>query len=56
MVNKGLSFADFMRFRYGRIQQYLVSYITWLDATLDDLQTRPLRQILLYLRNNSLAG
>ena len=30
-------------------------YITWLDATLDDLQTRPLRQILLFFRNNSLA-
>ena len=25
----------------------LVCYITWLDASLDDLQTRPLRQILL---------
>ena len=30
---------------------HLVSYITWLDATLDDLQTRPLRQILFYLRD-----
>ena len=30
-------------------------YITWLDFTLDDLQTRPSRQILLFLRNNSLA-
>ena len=30
-------------------------YITWLDAILDDLQTRPLRQILLFLRNKSLA-
>ena len=29
-------------------------YISWLDATLEDLQTRPLRQILLCLRNNSL--
>ena len=27
--------------------------ITWLDARLDDLQTRPLRQILLFLRDNS---
>ena len=30
-------------------------YISWLDATLDDLQTRPLRQILLFLRNKSLT-
>ena len=30
-------------------------YITRLDATLDDLQTRPLRQILLYLRKNGLV-
>ena len=29
-------------------------YISWLDATLEDLQTRPLRQIQLFLRNNSL--
>ena len=28
-------------------------YITWLDVILDDLQTRPFRQILLFLRNNS---
>ena len=30
-------------------------YISWLDATLDDLQTRPLHQILLFLRSNSLT-
>ena len=30
-------------------------YISWLDATLDELQTRPLRQILLSLWNNSLT-
>ena len=30
-------------------------YITWLDVTLDNLQTRYLRQILLFLWNNSLA-
>ena len=30
-------------------------FITWLDATMDDLQTRPLRQILLFLWNNSLT-
>ena len=30
-------------------------YITWLDATMDDLQTRPLRQTLLFLWNNSLT-
>ena len=29
-------------------------YITWLDKTLDDLQTRLLSQILLFLQNNSL--
>ena len=29
---------------------HLVCYITWLDATLDDLQTTPLRQILIALR------
>ena len=34
---------------------HLVCYITWLGATLDDFQTRPLRQILLFLRNNSLT-
>ena len=34
---------------------HLVRYINWLDAILDDLQTRPLRQILLILQNNSLA-
>ena len=34
---------------------HLVCYKTWWDATLDDLQTRPLRQILLFLWNNSLA-
>ena len=28
-------------------------YISWLNATLDDLQTRPWRQILLFLPNNS---
>ena len=27
-----------------------VCYITWLDATVDDLQTRSLRQILFFLR------
>ena len=26
----------------------LVCYITWLDATMDDLQTRPSLQILLF--------
>ena len=31
-------------------------YITWLDATVDDLQTRSLRQILLSLRNNGLTN
>ena len=31
------------------------SSITWLDVTMDDLKTRFLRQILLFLRNNSLA-
>ena len=30
----------------------LVCYITWLDAKVDDLQTRPLGQILLFLQNN----
>ena len=35
-------------------------YVTWFlilpdYATLDGLQTKPLRQILLFLRNNSLA-
>ena len=30
-------------------------YISWLDATLGDLQTRPLRQILLFLRNSTLT-
>ena len=30
-------------------------YITWLDATMDDLQPRPLRQILLFLWNNGLT-
>ena len=30
-------------------------YISWLDATLDNLQTRYLRQILLLLRNISLT-
>ena len=30
-------------------------YVSWLDATLDDLQTRPLRQILLFLWNKSLT-
>ena len=30
-------------------------YIAWLHAALDDLQTRPLRQILLFLGNDSLA-
>ena len=30
-------------------------YISWLDATLDDLQMRPLRQILLFFQNNSLT-
>ena len=30
-------------------------YISWLDATLDELQTRSLRQILLSLWNNSLT-
>ena len=30
-------------------------YITWLDAILEALQTRSLRQILLFPRNNSLA-
>ena len=30
-------------------------YLAWLDATLDALQARPLHQILLFLRNNSLA-
>ena len=30
-------------------------YITWLDATMNDLQTRALRQILLFLWNNSLT-
>ena len=30
-------------------------FITWLEATMDDLQTRPLRQILLFLWNNSLT-
>ena len=34
---------------------HLVCYSTWLDVTLDDLQTRQLRQILLFLWNNSLA-
>ena len=34
---------------------HLVRYINWLDAILDDLQTRPLRQILLILQNNILA-
>ena len=33
----------------------LFCYITWLDATLEKFQTAPLRQIRLYLRNNSLA-
>ena len=28
---------------------HLVCYITWLDVTLDNLQTKPLRQILLFL-------
>ena len=31
---------------------HLFCYITWLDATPDNLQTRPLRQILLFLWNN----
>ena len=30
------------------VMYHLVCYITWLDAAMDDLQTRPLRQILLY--------
>ena len=30
-------------------------YITWLDATLDNLETKPLRQILLFPCNNSLG-
>ena len=30
-------------------------YMTWSDATLGELQTRHLRQILLFLGNNSLA-
>ena len=30
--------------------------ITWLDPTLDDFQTRPLRQILLFRRNNSFSA
>ena len=30
-------------------------YITWLHATVDDLQTRPLRQILFFLQNNGLT-
>ena len=34
---------------------HLVCYINWLDATLYDLQTRPLCQILLFTRSNSLA-
>ena len=34
---------------------HLVCCITWLDTTLGDLQTRPLRQILLFLRNICLA-
>ena len=34
---------------------HLVLYITWLDATMDDLQARPLRQILLFLWNNRLT-
>ena len=34
---------------------HLLCYITWLYATLDDLQTRLLRQILLFLWNNSLV-
>ena len=34
---------------------HLVCYITWLYARLDDLQTRLLRQIVLFLRNNSLV-
>ena len=34
---------------------YLLLLITLLDAAVDDLQTRPLRQILLFLRNNSLT-
>ena len=34
----------------------ILSYhLVWWDATLEALQTRPLRQILLLLRNNSLA-
>ena len=35
---------------------HLVCCITLLDTTLGDLQTRPLRQILLFLRNICLAG
>ena len=34
---------------------YLVCCITWLDATLDDLQTKPLCQILLLPWNNQLS-
>ena len=34
---------------------YLVYYITWLYATVADLQTRPLRQILLFLWNNGMT-
>ena len=30
--------------------------ITWLDPTLDDFQTKPLRQILLFRRNNSFSA
>ena len=33
----------------------LICYITWLDATMGDLQRRSLRKILLFLWNNSLT-
>ena len=34
------------------LADYLVCYITWVDAKVDDLQTRPVGQILLFLQNN----
>ena len=37
------------------IEIHLFRYINRLDATLDDMQMRPFPQILLFLRNNSLA-
>ena len=58
-LKKGIPVCNFQSMKSLVEQPFFkilfLNHLVVIDATLDDLQTRPLRQILLFLQNNSLT-